>query len=533
MKKKKLKLHSKILIMNILVITISIIIALSFFIRLKFSSIRKEIEVNIMNTARIVANSDIIINSLSNKSPGGKVQIYIETILRDTKKIDILVVADMSSTRYAHPSKNRIGKTFVGGDEVRVIENGESYISEAIGTLGSQLRAFAPVYNLDGIQIGFIMASTLTKSIEEEKVRAVTAFLLISFFGIFMGIISATLLSKNIKNSLLGFEPEVLSKLYLQKTEVLDAMEEGIIAIDKNFVITHCNKKAIDILKIKDYPIIGLNITEVVPFTKLTNVLSSGTYEYNKELHIGNSTIMANRIPIKEGKKVMGAVAIFRDKTEVTELAEEITGVKQIVEALRANTHEFMNKLHVILGLIQMNKITDAKKYIVSQTKQQQLIINKVIKNIEDPTIGALILGKISKAKESGIILSLDMDSNLSKNIGRISNNSIITILGNLIDNSIDAINQNEDFDKRIDLLIKEEKKQIKILIKDTGVGVEEKNFSKIFTTGFSSKGESRGRGLNLIKEIVENLDGSIKVESKINKGTKFTIILVKERTNG
>ncbi|MDZ7548639.1 Spo0B domain-containing protein, partial [Clostridium perfringens] len=141
------------------------------------------------------------------------------------------------------------------------------------------------------------------------------------------------------------------------------------------------------------------------PKTELINVIKDKESQYNKDMIINDKVIISNRILIRENDKVMGAVAIFRNKTEVTRLAEQLTGVNQIIDALRANTHEFMNKLHIILGLIQIDRIEDAKRYIVDITEDQREVVSLVMNQIEEPTVAALILGKMSRAKELGIKL--------------------------------------------------------------------------------------------------------------------------------
>ncbi|MCY6485167.1 ATP-binding protein [Clostridium aestuarii] len=526
---KKLKLQTKITLMNIAVIFVSLIITTAVIARFRISSIKKEIEVSIMNTAQITAHSPIVINSLLNKRTAEDVQKYIETILKNTEKIDILVVADINGKRYAHPDFHKVGLYFVGGDEKRVIKKGENYISEAVGTLGRQLRAFVPVVDNNGNQLGFVMASTLTKSIEKEKVEAISTVIFISLLGFIIGIIGAVLLSQSIKNTLLGFEPEQITKLYIQKKEVLNAMSEGIIAVDENLKVTHLNNKAIEMLDIKNENVIGNNILNVIPNSRLPMVMEKGEAEYNKEMSIEEAIIVGSRIPIKEGKKILGAVAIFRDKTEVTRLAEEITGVKQVVEALRANTHEFMNKLHVVLGLIQINEIEEAKKYIINQSREQQQKISRVVKKIEEPTIAALMLGKISRAKERGIDLYLDAESVLKKRGGKISSSAFITIIGNLIENSIEALNLSNNDNKIINVLIKEMKNKIVICVSDTGIGIKQENLSQIYVRGFSTKEGNRGRGLSIVAETVENLNGKIEMSSQIGSGTKFTITIPKE----
>jgi sensor histidine kinase regulating citrate/malate metabolism len=336
----------------------------------------------------------------------------------------------------------------------------------------------------------------------------------------------------NIKKELLGFEPKQMTQLYIEKEGMLGAIHEGILAIDEKERITLYNESAKKILNIEDDDIIGKKVLDVFPTSQLPEVLKSGEAEYDKEQEMNKAHILANRIPIKDGDKVVGAIATFRDRTMMTELAEEISGTKQVVEALRANTHEFMNKLHVILGLIQLGDIEEAKNYIVNITDNQQKTINTVTNKIRDSKVAALILGKISRSKEMGIEIEIDQNSSLDSTEDIIISNALITILGNLIENAMEATAKSHNEFKKVTLKVTENQKEIKIQVKDTGLGIKEEDKGKVMKRGYSTKVGSQGVGLDLVKRAVESLKGSIDITSKVNEGTKIEVVLVKGDRN-
>ncbi len=213
--------------------------------------------------------------------------------------------------------------------------------------MGKSLRAFTPIYDINNKkQIGFVAVGTLTQSIEKSKHTAIMYLIFISFGGLTVGIIGALLLAQNIKKTLLGLEPEEITNLYNEKMSIIDAIHEGLVAIDKHGQITLINDSALKILQLENKytkdQIIGQKMDVLFPTTRLLSITELGISEFDKEQNINNTLIMTNRVPIKDKQKIIGAIATFRDKTEVTNLAEELTGVKQIVGALRANNHEFM-----------------------------------------------------------------------------------------------------------------------------------------------------------------------------------------------
>lgn len=527
-----MKLQTKLTILIIIVVFISISIIIFFVTSLITSNIESEVKTNIMNVAKIVAHSPGIKKALEIKDENKVIEVEVDTLLKVVDQIEYIIVVGMDGIRYSHPDPRLIGETFVGGDEDRTLKNGETYISEATGTLGRSLRAFTPIYD-NNKQIGFVAVGTLTQSIEKSKNKAVMYLIFITLGALIVGIIGAFLLAQNIKKTLLGLEPQEITKLYNEKMSIIDAIHEGLVAIDKHGQITLVNDSALKILqlenKYKKNQIIGQKMDVLFPTTRLLTITELGISEYDKEQNINDTLIMTNRVPIKDRQKVIGAIATFRDKTEVTKLAEELTGVKQILEALRANNHEFMNKLHVILGLIDIGESNEAKKYITNITEKKQKLLSEVTNKIKNPTIAALILGKFSRSKELKINLIIDQATNLENNPKSISNNVLVTIIGNLIENAMEAASKSIKEDRYVNVRIQETIKEIKIEIKDSGVGIEEAYINTIFERGYTTKPGSAGVGLSLVKDAIDNLKGQITVASQLNEETIITVILPRD----
>lgn len=522
--KRFISLKEKITILNVTLIIIAIIVTISITLMFSVNILEKKIISNIENVSEMVSKSYIVRESLANNNSTDNLTSYMDDMIKTLNDVDIIVIADNNGKRYYHPDKEKIGQSFTGGDEERVLNNGESYISEAKGTLGKQKRAFAPVKDDKGNQIGFVMTSTLLKNLNKLKINIFIIYIMVAGVLCFITIITSLYLSKNIKMSLLGHEPEEFTKMYLHREEVLSTLEEGIIAIDKEGIITIFNNAAIVMLDIKEEEVDGKHIMDVFPKTELINVIRNKESQYNKDMIINDKVIISNRILIRDNDNILGAIAIFRNKTEVTRLAEQLTGVNQIIDALRANTHEFMNKLHIILGLIQIGSIEDAKRYIVDITEDQREVVSLVMNKIEEPTVAALILGKMSRAKELGIKLRLYANSYLNKDNKLLNRNSLVTIVGNLLENAIDSINEKDDEIKEINLLISGDNNSLIIMVDDTGVGIKEENKASLYNRGFSTKKKNTGIGMYLIKEIVDSAGGEINLETEEGVGTCFTI---------
>ena len=304
-------------------------------------------------------------------------------------------------------------------------------------------------------------------------------------------------------------------------------MHEGIIAIDQDMYITIFNMKASQILGVGAEPAqyIGKNIFDVLPDTRLPEIVDNGQPVYNQEIYVNKHSILSNRIPIVVAGKTVGAVAVFKDLTEVKQLAEELTGVKAFVQALRIQTHEYKNKLHTIAGLLQLGHNQQALEYL-SQVKVQHDQVTKFLnERIRNENISGLLLSKISRGNELGIQVIIDEESKLTRFPEQLDHHDFVLIFGNLIENAFDALIAVEQDYKEITLSIDDNDGILAILVCDNGIGIPTTDLEKIFDNGFSTKAkENRGIGLYLIREIVQKGNGTIEITTELNKGTTFMI---------
>lgn len=525
--KKAMKLRTKITLLIIIVVFISISIIISFAVSWMTGNIENKARTNIMNIAEMVAHSREIVDALEAKDPNRKIGPYVNMQLKNLEQVEYIIVADSEGIRYSHPNPEMIGKKFVGGDEYRVVRKGETYISEATGTLGKSLRAFTPIYDVENKrEIGFVSVGTLTHSIETAKHRAILYIILIGLGGLIAGIIGAFLLANNIKNTLLGLEPEEITKLYNEKMGILDAIHEGLVAVDHRGRITLINDSALNILhfenRVTKENIIGKNVEEVIPSTRLINVLETGKSEFGKEQRINNTIIMTNRVAIMNRGKVVGVIASFRDKTEVTRMAEELTGIKKMAWSLRAQNHEFMNKLHTIAGLIQLEEYEEALQFISNIAKVRNNISNILTENIKDTSVSALLLAKYNKAEECRVKLKIDENSKLTKLPEYMTSEEIVSVVGNLIENSLDEVkNDGTGF---IYIKILENEQFLSIKVKDNGGGIPLEYREKIYEQGFSTKEGQRGHGMYIVKKIIDDFNGTINFD--VDEGVIWDITI-------
>lgn len=214
-------------------------------------------------------------------------------------------------------------------------------------------------------------------------------------------------------------------------------------------------------------------------------------------------------------------------KKEFLIFTEDFEGTKFLVDSMRANNHDFTNKLHVILGLIQIGQYDKAVSYIQNISIIQRETISKVMKTIENPSFAALIVGKIARASECNVKFVLSDGSCFKNDDITVPSEALVTITGNLIDNALDSMNiDTSKTEKEVEVGVYTRPEELLIIVRDTGTGIPDEIKDKIFENGFSTKGEGRGIGLYHTKQLIESLGGKITVESQVGIGTSFMVNL-------
>jgi len=474
--------------------------------------------------ARMTACSLVVIEALNTQRDDTDIQTFTNYLLGVTK-VEFIVVMDMNGIRKSHPDPTKIGQHFVGGDEIAALQ-GQEYVSVAAGTLGPSLRAFAPIFAPDGRQLGAVSVGILLDDVEQTVAQGRSIIYFGTGLGLLVGIIGAVLLARNIKKTLFGLEPFTIAKLLEERSAMLQSVREGILSVDKESRITLVNQEAARLFQLAGIDIdpAGKKVDECIPNTRLTDVLASGQAELDQEQDIHGVIILTNRFPIIVNGEIVGAIATFRDKTEMSQLAEQLTGVRNYAEALRSQAHEFRNKLHVILGLVRMESYDQLASYIKTIAHDQQTEVNFVGIRIKDPVVAGFLLGKLSRARELGVELTLAKDSFLPESNHPEVNHELITIVGNLLANALEAVANSTV--KRVNVYFHYDNSELNIEVIDTGPGMSPQLQEAIFTKGYSTKADNRGLGLFLVQSSLDRLGGEIEVLSEPGKGTRFIVTL-------
>lgn len=498
----RLKFENKIILSAIIITFIPLIISYSIFLQDKLEFIDTSIRINIKQAAFIISHTTFIKEKLYNKENDYTIQEYTKKIINSDANIDIIVVADMDGVKYSHLDENQITQVFVNEDKKEVLETGNSYYSEMVGSMGKTLRWFEPIY-YENKQVGFVMVGKFYDEIDFVTTRTKWRYAGLFMLSLSIAVFSSKFLAIKVKKAILGMEPDEIANLYNQKKAIINSIKEGIIGLNKDDEVTEISTNCYNIFenfsveKVKDK--LYFYIKERKPFEM-------------KEFIIQEKKIFITMQPIIRDNKYYGMVITFIDKEDISKIAKEITAVDEIVKNLRANVHEFKNNLHVILGLIHIKEYDQAINYIQKIQKIQQ--INAIrFPNIEDAYVRALLLSRELVSNERNIELTVTEESFLYKDHNHVDSYDLVTILGNLIENAFEACVKRDNVNKKVEVTLFEDDNQIEIQVRDNGEDIKEEIKNKIFNIGVSSKGKGRGTGLHLVKSRVEIYDGEITIE--------------------
>lgn len=493
------------------------------------TKLKHEIGSKALSVAQSIANMPDIKKAFKVENPASIIQPIAESI-RKQIGAEFIVIGNRNEIRYSHPNPKRLGQKMVGGDNGLVFK-GESVITESTGTLGPSLRGKAPIFS-QGEVIGVVSVGYLQTDIEKEVFKIQKKIFLVTLLILIGGLLAALLISLNIKKALLGLEPKEIAWMYEEKHAILESIHEGIIAIDTDGRITVVNETAHKILGVPNETLLrGKRIEEVLENTNLLEVVRNGQAEYDKEMIIFGDVFLANRIPFFNKKgDVIGAVASLRNKSELAQLLQELSHVKAYAEGLRAQTHEYSNRLYTLLGLIQLGSYKEAIDFISKEVDVTQGFIQFLMKEIPDPIIAGFILGKISLASELKVNFSIDRESSFKDIPPEISRDSLVTIIGNLVNNAFESVRENEKEEKRVSLFLTDLGKELIIEIEDNGKGIDTRNSEQIFKEGYTTKNtkSNAGIGLSLVQNAIISLGGYVTFSSNVEEGTIFTVAIPK-----
>ena len=431
-----------------------------------------------------------------------------------------IVITDRNGVRLSHPNPALIGQRV---DDAQDALAGASTTTVNKGSLGLSANGRTPIFDANHKVIGIVSAGYLTYTFSGEVKHLQNSFIFLGFGIIFLGFILAEILARTLKNRRMESELIEVTSKYQEREAMLHAIKEGVITLSPDRKILLINDEAMRLLDLKKQ-VVGQAIDAVLPQGRLLDLIEGETLQGDDEIVLNdNFSLRINTRPVRHLGRQIGHVITLRDRTEHIGLMREIDSITNLTNALRAQQHEYANRIHALTGLIELGRFDDARKYLGEISNMDADLAEKLTDRIANQTVTALLLAKVAIAREKGVALEIDPQTSLDDI--SLDSNAQITVIGNLIDNALDAVAGTTDGQVRLTLESSLSHTKI-ITVRDNGIGLPEPRPDVVFQDGFSTKvseGSShRGLGLAIVSRLVKQSGGTITCYN--NRGAVFVV---------
>ncbi|WP_369232799.1 ATP-binding protein [Streptomyces sp. R21] len=451
-------------------------------------------------------------------SARGPVQAEAERIRKATDA-EYIVVMNMHGVRWSHTEPTEIGgivstspKEALAGKDVMEIDT---------GTLGRSARGKVPLRDADGDIIGAVSVGIEYNSVRARLLHAIPGLLAYAGAALAIGALAAYFISRRVQRQTRDLAFSDISALLAEREAMLHGIREGVVALDRAGRVRLLNDEAQRLLGL-GAEAIGQPLDDVLGPGRTTDVLAGRVTGTDLLTVRGQRVLVANRMPTDDG----GAVATLRDRTELEQLGRELDSTRGLIDALRAQDHEHANRMHTLLGFLELEMYDDAMEFVDEVVGDHRATAEQVTEKIHDPLLAALLVGKATVAAERGVALWISDRTLLPDRL--IDPRGLVTVVGNLVDNALDAVAGTPH--ARVEVELRAEGRTAVLRVRDTGPGVPAEQQELIFTDGWSTKKPpahgKRGLGLPLVRRLAERQGGSARVAEAVGGGAEFTVVL-------
>jgi two-component system CitB family sensor kinase len=522
--KGRISLLNQMVLLISVVVLISMGIGTALFSLLLDDILDRYIGQQAMTVAKLAAMNEHIISGFDAKDPAKTIQPIAETI-RKTTGASYVVIGNKEGIRYSHYDPKQIGLPMGTSNDPVFLEN-RSVIYRGSGISGPAIKAKTPIVNSKGETIGVSSVGFVMSEVEQRVAEYKSRVIQFSLLLLAGGITGAIIIARRVKRLIFGLEPEEISFLFTEKAAILESIRDATVAVDMRGRVVSMNKRARELLQ-EDLTV-GKSIANP-QITEIIKSVNKNTQETNHKILLGHEIFITDYSPILHENEVRGVVFTFRPESEIEQLTEEITKISSFSDNMRAQNHEYLNRLNTLYGLLKLKEYDKALEMITDEVKERQDIIAFLMDSVKEPFIAACLLGKINRSKELKVTLEIDQESYLNEIPPSIDPKVLVTILGNLIDNAMEAALSHQGPEASVKISFTDLGRDIIFDIEDNGPGVPKDWETKIFESGVTTKaGENRGLGLAIVKSSIEHLNGHITLAKSNLGGSRFTVVVPK-----
>jgi sensor histidine kinase regulating citrate/malate metabolism len=451
--------------------------------------------------------------AIGGPDPTAVLQPQTEAIRRATG-MDFIVVMAPDRTRFTHTDPSRIGGKFTGNIDRALA--GETFTETYPGTLGPSIRAVAPVYDVDGGIVGLVSAGITRTKVSQSVAATLPTIGLAVGTALLLALIGAVALEHRLRRRTLGLSFPDLRMLYEQREAVLHAIGEGLLVFGVDGRVEVINDEARRLLSLPEGELTRAQLPG--------SLGASGAGTLTDETHVtADRVLVVSQQPVLWEDRVVGTVMTLRDRTDLQRVSGELSAVTQFAESLRSRAHEADNRLHTVITMVELGRAVQAVAFATAELAVSQHLIDRLMQTLAEPALAALLLGKISQARDHGVELTVTEETLLDDPGGLpLTQGEMVTLVGNLVDNAIDAARTGAP--GWVEVTVRKTADELMIAVADSGPGLSPDAFEKARMRGYSTKDAERGLGLALVWQVIAAHGGTISSENTY--GSVITVVI-------
>jgi two-component system, CitB family, sensor kinase len=529
-----LRLGTQVLLVQLVVVTLTLIVAFALFAAYNRHRLAVQYGIHALDIARVVASAPVVIDNIPHydavsgvptqgfvdELATGPIQSLVSRVQQRTHVL-FVVVANTHSIRLAAPDRAMLGRE-VPGDFTQSLAGHEQTTKERT-VVGVVIVARVPVQEPGGRVLGIVSVGISTKAFDDEFATNLRMLTAMSAVLLLIGVVGSVILARRWRGLTLGLRPAEIAELVRSQAAVLQGIGEGVLAADTSWRTTFVNDEACRLLEISDH--IGRHIDEIGLTPRVLDVFTAAD-SAPVLANVGERIVVVSARPVRRDGRELGTVLVVRDRTDVESLTRQLDAVQVMSTVLRAQRHEFANRLHLLTGLLHSGHIDEGLQYLEELLGSGPLgTALPGIDSIRDTYLQAFLAAKAAAAREAGVTLKIGENTWVAGRL--VLPVDVTTVVGNLLDNAIDAARLSDNAPREVEVELLQDDSTLHVTVADSGDGVAPEFVDELFTEGTTTKPESgipggRGIGLALSRQISRSLGGDLWLASPGNGESGF-----------